>query len=477
MKIFYLLLLKGLLLPVLIFAQTGSSCADPFVIIMDGVCKDYATSASSGTSSICTSYTGSSPITFFSFTTNSLPDKVLMNITAPGGQPCEIVMYTSGSCSPALSASSMCFDDGEGLWAPAHNFVYSPNTTYKLRIKTAIAGNITICAQHYTPPNDVCTGAFPIGPTPQQDNNSCHTPGPDVIAGDLCAGSLENTAFYKYTVESTGVSIINFNNIACDNGNGNNNNGLQVGFFTGTCGALVPISCYSSAGAFISAVTSSLAAGTVVYVAVDGASGSNCSYEINAINAVPLVINLKYFSSWKNSSSNLLKWVVLEEKAGGIYEIQRSENGRDFFTIGRVESRNANSVETEYRYEDKNPPVQALYRLRYTTADNKVTLSRIIEMKRDDMPFVKIAMSNPVDNIMRINIYSGVKGIADVHLFNLSGQVVFRDRILCEKGSTIYTKTIAALTPGQYFVNVNLSGIMDKSKFIKFNQNAAALIK
>ena len=180
---------------------------------MDGVCRNYSTSASTATSVTCTGYTGTSPVTYFSFTTNSTPDRVLIQVTSPSNSHCEVLMYSSGSCSPALSASAMCFDDGDGLWAAAHNYTFLANYTYTLRIKTDSSGTITICAQNYTPANDDCPGATPIGPSYQTDNNACHTAGPGVVAADLCASTLENTAFYTYTIETTGVSFININNI------------------------------------------------------------------------------------------------------------------------------------------------------------------------------------------------------------------------------------------------------------------------
>ena len=325
-----------LMLPVFLKAQTGADCANAIPLIMDGVCRNYSTSPSTATSVTCTGYTGSSPVTYFSFTTNSTPDRVLIDITSPSGSSCEVLFYSSGSCSPALSASAMCFDDGSGLWAPAHSYTLIPNYTYNLRIRTGSSGTITICARHYTPANDDCPGATSIGPTYKTDNNACHTAGPGVNAADLCASTLENTAFYTYIVETTGVSFININNINCDNQAANNSTGMQIGFYTGSCGSLTPLSCYSNVGTFISASTSSLAAGTRVFVAIDGVAGSNCSYEINALNALVLATNIKYFSGWKTNSSNLLKWVTLQEQAGAYYEIQRSGDGNTFKTIGRV---------------------------------------------------------------------------------------------------------------------------------------------
>src|SRR5262245_49006946 len=244
----------------------------------------------------------------------------------------------------------MCYDDGKGLWSFGHLFLIQPSTTYKLRIKTNTSGNIAINAKFYNPANNLCAGATGIGPTPITDNNACNSPGSGVNAGDLCASTLENTAFYKYAVTTDGVSIININNISCDNGNTNNNNGFQIGFFTGSCASLTPLSCYSGSGSFVTATTVPLTAGTEVFVAIDGISGANCQYEISVINGNILAVSIADFIGLKTGSTNLLKWTGLNETLGNNYEIQRSENKKDYKTIGQISTTRTGPENTNYEF-------------------------------------------------------------------------------------------------------------------------------
>src|SRR6266542_5305402 len=110
------ILLPFFLLPAFVWAQTGADCDNAIPLTLDGVCRNYQTSSSTGTSLVCTNYTGSSPVTFFSFTTNNNADKVLIDITAPTSEPCEVLLYSSG-CGAMYSSNGMCFDDGKGLWS------------------------------------------------------------------------------------------------------------------------------------------------------------------------------------------------------------------------------------------------------------------------------------------------------------------------------------------------------------------------
>jgi len=450
-------------------AQTGVDCANAIPLTLDGVTRNYASSAASGTSVICTGYTGSSPVTYFSFTTNSSADKVLIDITAPTSEPCEILLYTN-SCGTLYSSGSMCFDDGKGLWSFGHLFAIQPSTTYKLRIKTTTAGNITINAKYYIPPNNSCLGATSISSTPITDNNACNSAGTGVNATDLCASTLENTAFYKYNVETDGISIININNIDCDNGATNNNNGFQIGFFTGSCSSLTPISCFSGSGSFVTATTVPLTAGTEVFVAVDGVSGANCKYEISVINGNILAVSIADFIGLKTGSSNLLKWTGLHETQDNFYEIQRSDNNnREFKTIGRINSVKTNSENTEYEFEDKYPSLVSYYRIKHTNKAGKSYYSKIIQLRRDNNNGLLVEIPNPVRNSLSIRLTTSNAANIKLTIMNLMGQPVLNDQLQTIKGTNLYTRSLSNLPAGSYYLLLRNGDIHSVTPFIKIN--------
>src|SRR4030095_4740217 len=277
-----------LLLPVFLFAQPGATCGTAIPLTLDNVVRNYATSSTTGANVLCTN-NGTTPITWFSFTTSATAECPLLTISVSDGLDCEVAVYSgcNGAATPILT-SSMCFYDGQGLWAPAMPSPFAANNSYYLRIKTSTACTISIGGQSYTPSHEDCLGATSISTVGISDNNSCHRAGPGVTATQLCASSLENTAFYQFYVDATGNCLINISNITCDNGATNTANGFQIGFFTGNCFSLTHLACDSNsnigASAFIQFTTPLLPANTKVYVAIDGFAGSNCSYKIGGIN-------------------------------------------------------------------------------------------------------------------------------------------------------------------------------------------------
>ena len=452
-----------------LFSQSGVDCANAIPVTLDGVTRNYPTSSATGTSIVCTNYTGTGPITYFSFTTNSTAEKVLFDITAPTPDGCEVLLYTS-NCSVLYSSNSMCFDDGAGLWSFSHVFSVLPNTMYKLRIMTKFAGNITINAKNYTPSNNTCAGAFAISATPLVDNNACHVAGTGVSPTDLCALTLENTAFYKYSVETDGISIININNISCDNGSSNNNNGFQIGFFTGNCLSLTPISCYSGSGNFVTASTVSLTAGTEVVVAIDGVSGSNCKYEISVINGTVLAATINEFIGWKEGKSNKLRWTTFHESEGDYYEIQRSYDRIEFTTIGRVNSIVNPNGEAEYTFDDKEPGLVSYYRLKQISKDSKSSLSKIVEIRRvASSSGIKVDLINPARNILNLKINSAINQKFSLTIFNQLGQPVMSNKIECQKGISQFSKPLSNFPDGNYYIVLNNDQNYSVTPFIKIH--------
>ena len=450
------LLLLFMLQPLLMEAQLGSSCGSPHVISLDGVRRTYNSSSTTGGAVVCSNgnYPNTSPVTWFSVTTNAAAEMPLLDITAGDSSSCEVAMYTACNGGSILqTSSSICFDDGWGLWAPAHNYTLLPNTTYRIRVKTSTATTISIRAQNYTPPNNTCSGATPVDSARLRDHNACHRPSNEVLPSQLCAYSLENTAFYQFFIRDAGPAIINISNISCDNGSFNNANGFQIGFFTGTCGALTPLTCTAGSGSFVQATTPILAAGTKVYVAIDGEAGSNCQYELQAINAVKVLSHneFKNFAAWKNAATNTLKWRAVQS-AGSYFEIERSANGSDFISIGRVYGKSA-TKEMDYAFEDHSPLKKAFYRIRAVYETGGTGLSNTIRVERND-PGARLRVMNPVAAELRFELEMDSRGQVEYAILSAHGQVQLREWALVSNGVNQITTSISGLPRGMYIISV-----------------------
>ena len=448
---------KFVILAMLCFTTTylypqGASCTSPHVLTLDTVSRNFTVSPTSGNAANCsgTGFSGSGKITIFRFTTDASGSCVLVHVaTSSPVQPVEIALYTgcggTGTCSGLQSSSSVCFADGTGYWAPAETYPLLPNTTYYLRVWVAGAGTLTMSARNYSPPSNLCSGATWISPDITKDNNACNKPSTEVSPVQLCAFSLENTAFYTYIVETNGVSSVQLNNIECDNSAVGADNGFQIGFFVGSCGALSKIGCATGSGGSLSATTPWLPAGTKVYVAIDGTAGSNCSYEITAFNATVLPITLKYFTAWKRPDANRVTWMTTSEKNFSHFEIEKSTDGVNFVRITTIQGKGADGKETAYTFDDNEVKVIQYYRLKYADANGQFTYSNILRVNRDDVTNTKVLFSNRITTMLALRII-------DMDANDLS------IKIIDNAGRTIKTQNVK-INPGENSLNINTGSI------------------
>lgn len=443
----------------------GTSCSDALTLSLNGTVTNYATSPVTGTSVLC-SYAGSTPVTWFQLTTNAAGECPLLSISATDNQPVEIAMYASCTGSMIFN-SSMCFAGGSGLWAPSENYALLPSTTYYLRVRTGTACSLQVSAQSYTPPNNTCQGAFSITTTPLSDNNACHKPPTSVTPAQLCAMTLENTAFYQFYVATTGVAIININSIACNNGPSNNSTGFQIGFFSGNCSGLNSLSCTQGAGTFVQATTPALVAGTKVTVAIDGVNGSNCRYAISGVNVFGVLETdqLKHFSAWKKAASTLIRWSA---EAGGVarYIIERSSDGIQFQAIGTV---NGHGGPGEYSFEDVHPLFRAYYRMRSIGTSGEVALSNTIMVERKAPDLLKLTMPNPVRSALNLQLETEQAGSWTYEVVGITGQVFIRGSLQCQGGTNAFRKDLSFIPDGRYILRLQNGEVQESRAFVKMN--------
>lgn len=457
----------------LVFAQ-GTSCLSPFSLILDSVSRNYTISSSNGNSSHCTApeFSGTGKITVFTITTNASASCVLLNLSTSPVQAAEVTFYTGcsggGNCQGPVDANAVCFSDGAGYWAPAESYTLSPNTTYYLRIWTPGTGTLTLSATHYTPPNNLCSGATNISPVATNDNNACNKPSTEVVPLDLCAFSLENTAFYTYYVENDGTSSIQLNNINCDNSASGSSNGFQVGFFLGACGSLTKINCVTNSGGSVTASTGWQPSGTKVTVAIDGTAGSNCSYTITAFNAMVLPVTVKYFMAWKRPDANRLTWVTTSETGFSHFEIERSIDGVNFVKIGTRAGNGESDKEIFYSFDDYSiGPVQH-YRLKYVNAGGKYTYSYIIRVNRNDIAGTKILFSNRVTSQLSLRIIDLPAEKLTIKVINNSGREMNTQHVRINPGENSFNLNTSSIPAGFYYLMLSGESYRKTMPFIKF---------
>ncbi len=402
--------MKNLLLIFLVFGASlkitaQGICGTPTNLASGSCLTNVSLANSPGGSSFCAGL-GNDQQIFIRFTAGTCPQfSVNMDGGAPAGLSYRILnntctAVTTGECQenfPANIQTSLGGIDASGLQTLVSG------TQYVIQIAVDYPGGgggtpqtFDICYTANTPeqPSNECAGALGLSPAPTTFYNGgdCAFTGSqddatttDQTPATLCAGSLENTQWVKFSPVAGSTSIqISGSNITCVGGGC----GFQFGIFSGaTCAALTAEGCYgnkvcsggqsvagptNTAGGLASIAWSGLTTtgftatltptigstftGTeVFYYVMDGNADANCTYTLTGVNLQPLPISLVSFYGYNDKDlGNILIWNTESENSNDYFNIESSTDGVNFRFIAQIEGSGNSTEANNYSYTIKD---------------------------------------------------------------------------------------------------------------------------
>jgi hypothetical protein len=186
---------------------------------------------------------------------------------------------------------------------------------------------------------------------------------------------------------------------------------------------------FTGAGNLKTAVQTFVSAGAcVVYTYPEGA----------------LPVKLASFTAKNEGSVVNVDWSTVEESASERFEVQRSNDGKNWAVIGSVKAQGTSSVLTNYKFADIAPMNgQNLYRLRMIDVDGTFALSRIAQVSFDGS--VAKAYPNPASTVLNVRNLPQ-SGVSTIRIYNLVGQLV-------KEVQNKETVDVSRLASGTYLVN------------------------
>ncbi|WP_158605968.1 T9SS type A sorting domain-containing protein [Taibaiella sp. KBW10] len=176
---------------------------------------------------------------------------------------------------------------------------------------------------------------------------------------------------------------------------------------------------------------------------LDASPANNTKSEVLTTVAAPLPVTLADFSAKTNGCNTILNWVSKTEKEFARYEIQNSQDGREYRTIGTVAPKGDNST---YAYTQVNAAEGAnYYRLKMIDRDGSFEYSNV---KKVNVACSNIQLAPTVTNGLT-KVY-GLSGTETVKVINNLGQIVTNQQV---KG-TEATIDLSAFAAGLYHVIV-----------------------
>ncbi|MDQ6479001.1 T9SS type A sorting domain-containing protein [Dyadobacter sp. LHD-138] len=175
----------------------------------------------------------------------------------------------------------------------------------------------------------------------------------------------------------------------------------------------------------------------------------------------PLPVTLTSFTAAKEGQTALLKWATTMETNSDRFEIQRSQNGKQWGMIGTKKSNGESSSLKSYNFTDSEPlDGENLYRLKMIDRDGTFAYSRI-----ESLTFEGLTTSfypNPVADKLVISAADFSK-VKNVQIYDASGKTVYKS-----SATPSAEINVQSLSAGLYVVQmVRKNGTVVTQKIIK----------
>lgn len=163
-----------------------------------------------------------------------------------------------------------------------------------------------------------------------------------------------------------------------------------------------------------------------------------------------LPVNLSSFTVEGRTQGVLLKWATSNELNNKGFQIQRSDDGKQWMNIGFVGAKSANNSGSSYEFIDENPlPKYNYYRLQQEDYDGKTTYSQVVSVNFNRQQPSIVISPNPAQSFIHVK---NIPANSRVQVFSADGKQVYNAQNVHQAELTISLENYPA---GNYFIRIN----------------------
>ncbi|HWB25943.1 MAG TPA: discoidin domain-containing protein [Chitinophagaceae bacterium] len=211
---------------------------------------------------------------------------------------------------------------------------------------------------------------------------------------------------------------------------------------------------------------------TVNIVDANGCNGSGSVDATVALSGcVVLNTGILNFTAEKQSDGVLLRWTAPVDIDNSRFDIQRSDDGFTWQTLGTVKAKTTGTGNYNYNFTDKKPVNGTnYYRLRQVDINGHLSYSAVRKIDISTFWAVK-QYPNPVSDYLILEFNYDKQEKAFITIQTISGSKVFGNEQMLAKGfNRIKINQVKPLAQGTYILTLATGSNIYRAKFIKGEQ-------
>jgi uncharacterized delta-60 repeat protein len=164
---------------------------------------------------------------------------------------------------------------------------------------------------------------------------------------------------------------------------------------------------------------------------------------------ISLPVNFISFTATKQSNSVLLNWQTENEINNHYFSVEKSSDGNNFSTIGKVNSLGNSAKKQQYVFTDASPfNGENYYRLKQVDEDGKFTYSNITRVDFIVPETFKL-YPNPAKAIIRIDGFDP-SSLSSISVIDNSGKTILQTKV----SGISYQINVRNLSAGNYYLQI-----------------------
>ncbi len=186
---------------------------------------------------------------------------------------------------------------------------------------------------------------------------------------------------------------------------------------------------------------------------------SDSSNQVWITTNAPLPLDINQFTAKMMAKNKVLcQWQMSKSSGKGYFEVERSDNGSEFRSIGKVFSKN--QVGESYQWEDVLPQPFApayYYRIKVIDQDGSYHYSKMEQVITNTATITLQASPNPFKDHINLVTYQPKKADATISIYSTNGKLVYQSRhslIQGQQSISLHQPAISSLSKGFYLLTL-----------------------
>lgn len=178
-----------------------------------------------------------------------------------------------------------------------------------------------------------------------------------------------------------------------------------------------------------------------------------------------LPLTLVSIDAKRKNNLTVVTWKTADEHNVSHFVVERSDNGIDFYAIGKVPARNSGRLESYILQDDKPLVNTAYYRIKSVDNDASFTISQVVRVA-ETANGNSLLVNNPVYDKIALTAKGELTGEFDYSIYDMNGKPVQRGKVNLKTNTSVIIPVSASIPSGTYTIQLYKQSILISKKII-----------